>query len=166
MQDTGIFLFGKTSENTKPPGPINTILCEWEVFVISSGAYPDLDDLCPTSLGGRTYYLLGTTVSEVRAITNTKQNNTVKKADLTNAVYREIGLSQSESSKLVDSVFEKIELSLISDGIVKLPGFGKFVTRLKSARPGRNPKTGEPVVISPRRVVIFKPSSKLTKRVN
>ena len=102
----------------------------------------------------------------IKTITKTKQNNTVTRADLANAVYREIGLSKSESSQLVGSIFEKIELSLISEGIVKLPGFGNFVTRLKTERTGRNPKTGKAVVISPRRVVTFKPSPKLTERVD
>ena len=102
----------------------------------------------------------------IKTITKTKQNNTVTRADLANAVYREIGLSKSESSQLVGSIFEKIELSLISEGIVKLPGFGNFVTRLKTERTRRNPKTGKAVVISPRRVVTFKPSPKLTERVD
>jgi len=103
---------------------------------------------------------------EIRAITKTKQNNTVTRADLANAVYREIGLSKSESFQLVNSIFEKIELSIISEGIVKLPGFGNFVTRLKTERTGRNPKTGKAVMISPCRVVTFKPSSKLIERVD
>jgi len=96
----------------------------------------------------------------------TSKSNTVKRTDLANAVYREIGLSKSESSELVNSIFTKIEQELVTEGIVKLSGFGTFVTRLKSERTGRNPKTGQPVMISPRRVVTFKPSLKLTERVD
>jgi len=96
----------------------------------------------------------------------TSKPNTVKRTDLVNAVYREIGLSKSESTELVNSIFTKIEQELVTGGGVKLSGFGTFVTRLKSERTGRNPKTGQPVIISPRRVVTFKPSLKLTERVN
>lgn len=93
-------------------------------------------------------------------------NVTVTRADLTDSVYREIGLSKTDSSALVDSLFKIIESSLISDGDVKLAGFGSFVTRLKAERIGRNPRTGEEVVIAPRRVVTFKPSPKFIERVS
>jgi len=96
----------------------------------------------------------------------TSKPNTVKRVDLANAVYREIGLSKSECSHLVNSIFTKIEEELVTEGVVKLPGFGNFATRFKSERMGRNPKTGQNVIISPRRIVTFKPSPKLTERID
>jgi len=96
----------------------------------------------------------------------TLKSNTIKRADLANAVYREIGLPKSESLQLVNSIFTKIEEELATKGVVKLSGFGNFVTRHKNERTGRNPKTGQTVIISPRRIVTFKPSPKLTKRVD
>jgi len=91
---------------------------------------------------------------------------TLTKFDLTHSIYREIGLSQKESSELVKSIFTKIESALVSGETVKLAGFGTFATRDKSERIGRNPKTGKAVVIAPRRVLSFKPSEKLNARIN
>lgn len=94
------------------------------------------------------------------------KSKTITRADLADSIHREIGLSKPVSSQLVNSLISKIEDGLTTDGIVKLPGFGNFVTTLKSERTARNPKTGQPVMISPRRVVTFKPSTKLTERVD
>ena len=92
--------------------------------------------------------------------------NTVTRADLTDAVYREIGLSRTESQALVESVLDHISQALISGENVKLAGFGTFSLREKKERIGRNPKTGEEVPITPRRVLVFKPSQLMKDRVN
>jgi len=91
---------------------------------------------------------------------------TVTRADLTDAVYREIGLSRSESQALVESVLDHMIDSLVSGENVKLAGFGTFALREKKKRVGRNPKTGEEVPITPRRVLVFKPSQVMKDRVN
>lgn len=91
---------------------------------------------------------------------------TTTRSDISEFVYQEIGLSKWESAELVNSIFQKIEDSLLAGETVKLSGFGKFVTRNKPKRVGRNPKTGETVVIPPMRVLTFKPSAKLSERVN
>lgn len=92
--------------------------------------------------------------------------NTVTRADLTEAVYREIGLSRAESSALVESIIEHIISALLRGEAVKLAGFGTFSLRDKRERMGRNPKTGKEVPITPRRVLVFKPSVVLKERVD
>ena len=94
-----------------------------------------------------------------------KRTKTVIRQDIANAVYREIGLSKSESADLVASIFEKISETLIAGENVKLARFGNFVIRDKVERIGRNPKTGTTVIIEPRRVVTFKASPKLSSRI-
>ena len=91
---------------------------------------------------------------------------TVTRADLAEAVYREIGLSRSESSDLVESVVDHISDALISGEQVKLAGFGTFSLRDKNERIGRNPKTGVEVPITSRRVLVFKASQILKERVD
>ncbi len=91
---------------------------------------------------------------------------TVTRADLAEAVYREIGLSRTESADLVVAVIDNIIDALIRGETVKLAGFGTFSLRDKSERIGRNPKTGEEVPITPRRVLTFKPSQVVKERVN
>lgn len=91
---------------------------------------------------------------------------TLTRAGLTEAVYREVGLSQAESSELVDEVFEAIITALENDESVKLSSFGTFHVRKKNARVGRNPKTKVEVPIAPRRVISFKASNKLIDKVN
>ncbi|GGX59551.1 integration host factor subunit alpha [Litorimonas cladophorae] len=97
---------------------------------------------------------------------STANTQTVTRQDLAEAVYREIGLSRSESSTLVESVIDHIGDSLEKGEHVKLAGFGTFSLRDKSERIGRNPKTGEEVPITPRRVLVFKPSQVLRERVD
>lgn len=80
-------------------------------------------------------------------------------------LYDELGLNKRESKELVELFFEQIRLSLEQGSNVKLSGFGNFVLRDKSQRPGRNPKTGEEIPISARRVVTFRPGQKLKIRV-
>src|SRR5271169_6430125 len=91
---------------------------------------------------------------------------TVTRADLCEAVYRKVGLSRSESATLVELVLKEITDCLERGETVKLSSFGSFVVRKKSQRIGRNPKTGKEVPISPRRVMVFKPSATLKFRIN
>ena len=91
---------------------------------------------------------------------------TVTRADLSDAVYEQVGLSRDESGKLVSSVLEQMSSALASGVSVKLSSFGSFTLRNKALRIGRNPKTGEEVPITPRRVVVFRASHVLKERVN
>ena len=90
---------------------------------------------------------------------------TVTRANLSEAVYQEVGLSRSESEKLVDSVLNEISDALVRGEKVKLSSFGSFMVRQKGERVGRNPKTGEEAPILPRRVLIFRASHALKERV-
>ncbi|MBR3371134.1 integration host factor subunit alpha [Roseinatronobacter alkalisoli] len=92
-------------------------------------------------------------------------NKTLTRMDLTEAVFREVGLSRNESSALVDSVLQHISDALVDGEQVKISSFGTFSLRDKNARLGRNPKTGEEVPISPRRVLTFRPSHIMKERV-
>lgn len=92
-------------------------------------------------------------------------DKTLTRMDLTEAVFREVGLSRNESSTLVDSVLQHISDALVAGEQVKISSFGTFSTRDKNARIGRNPKTGEEVPISPRRVLSFRPSHLMKDRV-
>ena len=91
---------------------------------------------------------------------------TVTRADLCEAVYQKVGLSRTESAHLVEVVLDEISSCIIKGEPVKLSSFGSFIVRQKNERVGRNPKTGEEVPISPRRVMVFKPSNVLKDRVN
>ncbi len=87
------------------------------------------------------------------------------KADLAEKLYEELGLNKREAKEIVEIFFEEIRASLASNQNVKLSGFGNFDLRDKSQRPGRNPKTGEEIPITARRVVTFRPGQKLKARV-
>ena len=91
---------------------------------------------------------------------------TVTRADVTDAVHREIGLPRREAAALVDRVIETIAERLEAGEDVKISSFGRFTVRDKSRREGRNPKTGEPAPILPRRVVVFRASAILKQRIN
>ena len=91
---------------------------------------------------------------------------TVTRADLTEAVYQEVGLSRNESAQLVESVLEEVASTLAQGEAVKLSSFGTFSLRDKAKRIGRNPKTGEEMPILPRRVALFRASRVLKDRVN
>ena len=92
--------------------------------------------------------------------------DTITRAQLSEAVYEEVGLSRNESADLVEAVLEEM-VNALSDGeTVKISSFGSFSIRHKSQRMGRNPKTGEEVPILPRKVIIFKPSHVLKNRIN
>lgn len=87
------------------------------------------------------------------------------KADLAETLFEQLGLNKREAKEFVDSFFEEIRSTLESGDYVKLSGFGNFELRDKNQRPGRNPKTGEEIPISARRVVTFRPGQKLRARV-
>lgn len=91
---------------------------------------------------------------------------TITRADLSESVYQEVGLSRNESALLVETVLEEISLALIAGETVKLSSFGTFAVRQKNQRVGRNPKTGEEVPIMPRRVLVFRASHVLKDRIN
>ena len=91
---------------------------------------------------------------------------TLTRLDLSESVFREVGLSRNESADLVESVLEKISASLVSGEQVKISSFGTFSIRQKNARVGRNPKTGEEAPIPPRRVLTFRPSHLMKDRVS
>ena len=87
------------------------------------------------------------------------------KADLANRLFDEVGLNKREAKEFVDAYFEAIREALEGGENVKLSGFGNFQLRDKDQRPDRNPKTGEEIPISARRVVTFRPGQKLRARV-
>jgi integration host factor subunit alpha len=91
---------------------------------------------------------------------------TVTRADLSEAVYQRVGLSRIESAELVEMVLAEIAQAIRRGETVKLSSFGSFVVRSKGERIGRNPKTGVEVPITPRRVMVFKPSNILKARIN
>jgi integration host factor subunit alpha len=92
--------------------------------------------------------------------------STLTRSDLCAAVHRTIGLSHAESAMLVGLVLKEISDCLERGETLKLSSFGSFVVRMKGQRVGRNPKTGKKVPISPRRVMVFKPSAILKQRIN
>jgi integration host factor subunit alpha len=90
----------------------------------------------------------------------------VTRADLAEAVYGRVGLSRKESAALVEMVLSEMTDVILRGETVKLSSFGSFVVRSKGERVGRNPKTGVEVPITPRRVLVFKPSNILKARIN
>ncbi len=90
---------------------------------------------------------------------------TLTRMDLSESVFREVGLSRNESADLVETVLDHISDALVSGENVKISSFGTFSIRDKSERIGRNPKTGEEVPIKPRRVLTFRPSHLMKDRV-
>ncbi len=87
------------------------------------------------------------------------------KAGMAEKLFEELGLNKREAKEIVELFFEEIRLSLEDNEQIKLSGFGNFDLREKNERPGRNPKTGEEIPISARRVVTFRPGQKLKARV-
>lgn len=92
-------------------------------------------------------------------------NSTLTRAEVTDAIVREVGVTRQESADLLDRTLDLIGSALELEEEVKLARFGNFVVRSKSAREGRNPKTGEEAPIAARRVVTFRPSPMLKSRV-
>ncbi len=90
---------------------------------------------------------------------------TLTKADLADLLYDKVGLNKRESKDMVEAFFEELRKSLEQGDVVKLSGFGNFQLRNKPERPGRNPKTGEEIPITERRVVTFHASQKLKTMV-
>jgi integration host factor subunit alpha len=110
---------------------------------------------------------LGLSVAEYRTDASQRTvRRTVTRADLSEAVYRCVGLSRKESGILVQSVLDELADALIGGESIKLSSFGRFLVRAKSERVGRNPKTGIEVPITQRRVMVFKPSNVLKARIN
>ncbi len=87
------------------------------------------------------------------------------KASMAEMLFDELGLNKREAKEFVEQFFEEVRIALEKGEDVKLSGFGNFILRSKSERPGRNPKTGEEIPISARRVVTFRPGQKLKARV-
>ena len=90
---------------------------------------------------------------------------TLTRMDLSEAVFREVGLSRNDSAQLVETVLGHMSDALVRGEQVKISSFGTFSVRDKAARVGRNPKTGQEVPISPRRVLTFRPSHLMKERV-
>ena len=88
-------------------------------------------------------------------------SRTITKAELADALFAKLGLNKREAKDMVDAFFDEIRAALERGESVKLSGFGNFQLRDKPQRPGRNPKTGEEIAITARRVVTFHPSQKL-----
>jgi integration host factor subunit alpha len=91
---------------------------------------------------------------------------TITRAQLSESVYQEVGLSRNESADLLESVLNQISTALAAGEAVKISSFGSFSVRKKGQRIGRNPKTGEEVPILPRKVLMFRPSQVLKNRIN
>ena len=91
---------------------------------------------------------------------------TVTRADLADAIYEQVGLSRNESSDLVESIIDEMSDALVKGDNVKISSFGSLSVRQKSERIGRNPKTGEEVPITPRKVLVFRASHVLKNRIN
>jgi integration host factor subunit alpha len=91
---------------------------------------------------------------------------TLTKAELIDSVYEKVGFSKKEAADLVELVFESIKEELCKGGVIKISGFGKFRVRAKKSRMGRNPQTGQAMVISARKVLTFTPSRILRDGIN
>ena len=91
---------------------------------------------------------------------------TITKADIVEYLHTQLGLNKSQAKKLIEDFFDEIKDSLARNEEVKLSGFGNFELLNKKSRPGRNPKTGEDVIISARRVVTFRAGNKLRKKID
>ena len=91
---------------------------------------------------------------------------TLTRNDISEAIFRDIGLSKQESSQLLESVLLHISEALVENKVVKLSSFGTFSPKNKRARIGRNPKTGVEATINARRVVSFRPSSLMKAKIN
>ena len=98
--------------------------------------------------------------------TEIKKPQTVTRSELAEAVTEATKLSRAEAKKLVDEVIDEISNALLNDGFVKLTKFGVFSVRLKPERKARNPKTGEEALITPRRIIAFKPAVGLKRTIN
>ncbi len=91
--------------------------------------------------------------------------STLTRADISEAIYTEVGLPRHDTAALVDLVLDEVSHALVEEGLVKISSFGSFSVRSKRQRVGRNPKTGQEVPISPRRVLTFRASNTLKARI-
>jgi len=89
----------------------------------------------------------------------------MKKADVADALFERVGISRKESGEILEMTLKLIKETLKEGEAVKIAGFGNFIVRSKKERKGRNPKTGQKIGITPRRVVSFKPSHEFKKQV-
>ncbi len=110
-------------------------------------------------------YLLVTVIA-IQSWGGEMSEETVTRAQLSEAVYQEVGLSRNESAQLVEGVLDEISNTLVRGEQVKISSFGSFSVRQKGERTGRNPKTGEEVPIKPRRVLVFRASNLLKQKIN
>ena len=94
------------------------------------------------------------------------ERKTLTRQDISEALYRDVGLSKHESALMLETVLQHISNALIDGEIVKLSSFGTFTSRQKRERLGRNPKTGVAATINARRVISFKPSKLMKARIN
>ncbi|ARN85426.1 integration host factor subunit alpha [Candidatus Nucleicultrix amoebiphila] len=92
-------------------------------------------------------------------------HTTITRSDLTEAIANQTGLQKNEASIILQSILEEMTRGLVKEGVLKLSSFGSFAVRQKNSRVGRNPKTGEEVVITPRRTISFRASHILKKKV-
>ena len=99
------------------------------------------------------------------AANGSAEDKTLTRADLTEAVHRRVGLSRTESAQIVEQFLDEISGALVRGETVKISSFATFQVRQKNERVGRNPKTGEEVPISPRRVMSFRASNVLKDRI-
>ena len=90
----------------------------------------------------------------------------MKKAAIAIRIHQQAGIPIEEAGKVLDQILEVFKIILQSGESIMIAGFGKFTVRNKLARPGRNPKTGEPITISPRRVVTFLASREFKREIN
>ena len=104
-------------------------------------------------------------LSETPYFGGTMAEKTLTRADLAEAIYRKVGLSRTESAELVEMVLDEMANAVVRGEMLKISSFATFQVRSKNERVGRNPKTGEEVPISPRRVVTFKASNVLKQRI-
>jgi integration host factor subunit alpha len=99
-------------------------------------------------------------------VVKTERGSGMTKADIVERIYEKVGFSKKEATDVVESIFEIIKAHLEQGEKIKISGFGNFVLNTKRPRKGRNPQTGEEIVISGRRVLSFKPSPVLKKAIN
>jgi len=99
-------------------------------------------------------------------LSNNPETGTVVKADLVDKVYDKVGFTRKEAAQAVEVIFEEIKNALVRGEDVRIVGFASFNLKDKKARKARNPSTGEPIVIQPRRVLSFKPSKQLLLSTN
>src|SRR6266545_419966 len=102
----------------------------------------------------------------INVVVKTERGSGMTKADIVERIYEKVGFSKKEATDVVESIFEIIKGHLEQGEKIKISGFGNFVLNTKRPRKGRNPQTGEEIVISGRRVLSFKPSPVLKKAIN